>query len=363
MLYLGLFPGEYIGWGVCSKYLIREIRKLTETEVLDVDKIQYLTNKTLNGEVFHTIGDHHLTKVFDVTGKKNYGYTFFENTLPKTAKENASAFDIVFAGSTWCRDRLIERGITWVDVLIQGIDPELFYPLPAEKSNATDYFVIFSGGKFELRKGQDIVIRAVKVIQERHKDVIFVNCWHNSWPFCMNTMAYSPFIEYTRQDKWSIDYLKKLLSESGIDLNRTEFLPRVPQNQFRKVYDCTDIGLFPNRCEGGTNLVLMEYMACGKPTIVSLTSGHTDIINDKNSLPLKQMQSFEMRNRNGGIEALWEEPDLEEVIEKIEYAYQYPDKVKELGIQAGKDMKKLTWKDTAEYIVEKLGLQRREEEN
>ena len=44
-----------------------------------------------------------------------------------------------------------------------------------------DKFVIFSGGKFEYRKGQDIVIRAVKVMQERHQDVVLINAWVNAW--------------------------------------------------------------------------------------------------------------------------------------------------------------------------------------
>ena len=36
--------------------------------------------------------------------------------------------------------------------------------------------------------------------------------------------------------------------------------------------DWADAGLFPNRCEGGTNLVAMEAMASGLPVILSGTS-------------------------------------------------------------------------------------------
>ena len=256
MLYLALIPGDYIGWGVCSRYLIRELGMLTEIEVLEPTRSK---GRILDGSVFHTVGDHHLTSVMDFTGEINYGYTFFENLLPDHARQNAMYFDLLFAGSTWCRDRLVEKGIIWSDVLIQGIDPELFYPGHGEKPAANDYFVIFSGGKFELRKGQDIVIRAVKVMQDRHKDVLFVNCWHNAWAFSMNTMVQSPFIHYHPHDKCSPDVIKKILSGNGIDMDRTEILPPIPQDQLRKIYEMTDIGIFPNRCEGGTNLVLMEY--------------------------------------------------------------------------------------------------------
>jgi len=352
-LYLALIPGEYIGWGICSKYLIRELTKLISTSLIDPNIHK---GARIDGKVFHTIGDHHLTKVFDVSGIKNYGYTFFENLLPEKAVENAKAFDLIFAGSTWCKEKLTEKGISWSDVLIQGVDPDLFYPFEGDKPGAKDFFVIYSGGKFELRKGQDLVIRAVKVMQEWHKDVLFVNCWHNSWPISMNTMAYSPWIDYRPQAQWHMDTIKKILFDNGVDLDRTEFLPRVPQDQLRKVYECTDIGLFPNRCEGGTNLVLMEYMACGKPAVATFTSGHKDILTDENSLCIKPLLPFEFSNGNGNIEALWEEPTLDDIIDNLEFAYHHRGKIASLGIQAAEDMHRRTWSGTAKGLLKKLDL-------
>jgi hypothetical protein len=35
----------------------------------------------------------------------------------------------------------------------------------------------------------------------------------------------------------------------------------------------TNVGFFPNRCEGGTSLVLMEYMACGRPVTPQSRAG------------------------------------------------------------------------------------------
>ena len=58
----------------------------------------------------------------------------------------------------------------------------------------------------------------------------------------------------------------------------------------------SDLAVFPNRCEGGTNLVAMEAIACGIPTVLSANSGHLDLmrigcpgvvpLSSKNSLPL-----------------------------------------------------------------------------
>jgi hypothetical protein len=59
-----------------------------------------------------------------------------------------------------------------------------------------DQFVIFSGGKFELRKGQDIVIKAFQIFHDKHKDALLVNSWFNQWSFSMQTMAASPYINF-----------------------------------------------------------------------------------------------------------------------------------------------------------------------
>ncbi|RJQ51105.1 MAG: glycosyltransferase [Desulfobacteraceae bacterium] len=354
-LYLGLIPGEYIGWGICSKYLIRELEKLIPVSVIGPNLAK---GSVFGGKVFHTIGDHRLTKVIDVSGTENYGYTFFENLLSDDSMENAKAFDCIFAGSTWCREKLNEKGISWADVLIQGIDPELFHPIHGEKPGARDHFVIYSGGKFELRKAQDIVIRAVATLQERHRDVLFVNCWYNPWPFSMNTMAGSPLIDYKPQKRFSIDYLKSVMSENGVDLNRTEFLPRIPQHELRKIYACTDVGIFPNRCEGGTNLVLMEYMACGKPVVATFSSGHKDILTDRNSLCIRSLKPIEVSNGSGRIEAVWEEPDLDDIIDKLEFAYLHRDQIRRIGFQAGEDMRCRTWAHMAGDLVNKLDLKR-----
>jgi glycosyltransferase involved in cell wall biosynthesis len=39
-----------------------------------------------------------------------------------------------------------------------------------------------------------------------------------------------------------------------------------------------NVAVFPNRAEGGTNLVAMECMACGLPVILSGNTGHLDLI-------------------------------------------------------------------------------------
>jgi len=118
----------------------------------------------------------------------------------------------------------------------------------------------------------------------------------------------------------------------------------------RELYAKTDIGIFPNRCEGGTNLVMMEYMACGKPIIASYSSGHTDVLNENNSLMLKEMKEFQLFE-NGKMYADWNEPSLDELIDRIEFAYNNREQIKTVGQNAGKFMRDFTWSNTAEKLI------------
>ena len=242
-----------------------------------------------------------------------------------------------------------EKGIYNTGVLLQGVDPERFYP--GEKLRNHELFVIFSGGKFELRKGQDMVLKAFQILHKKYPDIILINAWYNIWENTMDTMKISPYINYRMEGKTWKNKMISLLKANDIDGDRVFTLPIVPNKKLREVYLSTDIGLFPNRCEGGTNLVLMEYMACGKPVVASYNSGHKDILTDDNSLKLNEMKEFKISDDNGSLLAKWEEPSLDEIIARIEWAYLNRDSLKNIGDKAAEDMKKFTWKNTADNLI------------
>jgi glycosyltransferase involved in cell wall biosynthesis len=166
-------------------------------------------------------------------------------------------------------------------------------------------------------------------------------------------MAASPYIKCNLTETDYLKAINKILLENGIDLNRViNVLPR--QNaQMARLYKNTDVGLFPNRCEGGTNLVLMEYMACGKPVIASFSSGHKDILDSTNSILIKNMKLFNISSK-GSLQAVWDDPDLDETIDYLEMAYQGRDNLKLIGEKAGSDMARLTWKKTGQAFFNLL---------
>lgn len=381
MLYLNLPFGSAHGWGVCGRYLARELSRLLPVrvisepfsaeqvgDVLDFHELQgllaggdqhgnaALLDGTLeaDGPLLQGISDERLLpRRPRIRAKIRIGYTFFErNELKAESVENGRRlFDWVVTGSTWCTMLLKEAGLSNVRTVVQGIDPTLFHPvlegnLPREFLR--DKFVIFSGGKFELRKGQDIAIRACRVLQDRHADVVLVNAWFNPWETSFETMRGSSLIRFSPRGRTYEQRVQSVLADNGLDLRRVITCPRQPNFAMPRIYHNSDVGLFPNRCEGGTNLVLMEYMACGKPVVAVNTTGHADIVNALNALIVGTKGTTTIRDHDGTLEARWPEPDVDDAIDKLEWVYQNRDKMRRLGEQAGADLAQRTWRKTAE---------------
>jgi glycosyltransferase involved in cell wall biosynthesis len=277
-------PGQGYGWGTCNTHLRAELAKLVT-----------LNEGTAN-VVFMPLADHDLNPATPARGEVNLGYCFFEFELGPNAAENAAKYDVVFAGSTWCLDRLAERGIHNTELLIQGVDGETFKAKPPRKTehykagvahgkgmkqslyaDPKPGFRIFSGGKFEYRKGQDLVIAAFREFAKAHPEAHLVCSWFNPWPQLIgDAMDRSglerPGHQYQTQEAFFTD----LLQYNGIPSDRFTILPQLRHTDLAREMANTDVGLFPNRCEGGTNLVLMEYAALGRPVIANVLTGHAD---------------------------------------------------------------------------------------
>jgi len=350
-LYLRFPGGCDYGWGVCGRYLSTELPALLPSQVLsDGDPLS--TQSGLPGAVFGPLEGATLHPWFQCRGEKNIGYVFLEQELQPEAVLEAKKLDLILTGSTWCKERLDAAGITHTSVLIQGIDPKLFAPLPPRKDDGT--FVLYSAGKFELRKGQDLVLKAFSILSKKYPDLRLLNVWENQWPQLLSTMNASPHIRMALHGPTWRDKISFLCKANDIDPTRVMTCPLVPQSRLPALIARTDLGVFPNRCEGGTNLALMEYMACGKPVIASFSSGHRDIIRPENSLPLRTMNPFPTYGTDGSISARWEEPSIDELVATIDHAYHHRDLLVPIARQAGEDMARLTWHHTAEQATKAI---------
>jgi glycosyltransferase involved in cell wall biosynthesis len=312
---------------------------------------------SLNGPVLQAIEGPSLRPWFiRVDAPKRVGYTFFEKTA--LSKDDVAAavgyFDMVVAGSAWCEGILRARGVNSTATIIQGIDPLHFHPGYSAKVRHKERFVVFSGGKLELRKGQDIVIRAFKALQDRHEDVLLVNAWYNLWDGSTRTMTMSPYIRFDMPEGDYFRAVNRLLLANGVDPEKVVTLPPIPHERMAEIYRDSDCGLFPNRCEGGTNLVLMEYMACGKPAIASYRTGHRDVVNADNAILLRAYGKIRIQNDRGEVLQEWDDPNIDEVIARLEWAYQNRDSIQEIGRKAGESMQSNTWEKSARKFLDIL---------
>lgn len=333
-------PDKPFGWSVCSTNVRRELFGRYEDASGETDL-----------PILHCIrGVDMLPCDFGNRSKaRNVGYAFIEDSLlvKHFVGTANSLYDHVCAGSTWCEKILREAGVKSVSTVIQGVNTELFKPDPYSHGDEDpQYFRIFTGGKAEFRKGTDIAMKAIGIMMERHKDVLAVAAWHNPWPATQATLKASPLVPYS-------DDLYAMAKDAGMDLSRLEGPVEKQMNQqdMLALYGYSTIGLFPNRCEAGTNLPMMELMACGKPVIATDAHGHEDVLGfspEEFCLPSNKF-TYEV---SGQATAEWYEPPLDAVIEALEFAYQkrgeaYLPREGAINRQA---MKLLPWSKTAREL-------------
>jgi glycosyltransferase involved in cell wall biosynthesis len=106
--------------------------------------------------------------------------------------------------------------------------------------------------------------------------------------------------------------------KNGINKEQIIFLNATPNRLMPEVFREVDLAVFPNRCEGGTNLVAMEAMASNIPCIISKNTGHTDIIKDRNCYPLEDQRQIHIPNEDT---VDWGESSVEEIVVLMEDTY------------------------------------------
>lgn len=288
LYYLGK-PADGFGWGIANTNLVKALSKLCEVEVCD-------GKEKFDAPVFSPVTGELKPLFPHWNGPRNIGYCFTEWPLPDDAKRNARFFDTMFCGSEWNTIRCRAAGVKNAKTLQQGVDFDLFKPEPPSDRKG---FVVFSGGKYEFRKGQDYVLAAMKTFMNHHTDAVLLCAWNNPWPETKKSMDRS----------WLID--PKNIWD-GFDMSRVMELPPVPNAATNQIYKLAHVGLFPNRCEAGTNLVMSEFMACARPVIATYAHGHRDVLSGDGPYHLT----------NGSLDfAGWINPNVSDILYYLETAY------------------------------------------
>jgi glycosyltransferase involved in cell wall biosynthesis len=196
------------------------------------------------------------------------GFPIFElNRFTQVELHQMRAMDVLLVCSKWAKHIIEANGLTnKIVVAPLGVDRNIFHEkLYFNRSDNTTVF--FNCGKWEIRKGHDILTNAFNQAFEPNDNVkLVLNCSN-------------PFLSELDHQTWINKYLKTKMGQEGkiIIYNKRCDNQSVLANLMMQ----TDCGVFPARAEGW-NLELLEMMALGKHVIATNYSGHSEFINNDN---------------------------------------------------------------------------------
>ncbi|MBF0356628.1 MAG: glycosyltransferase family 4 protein [Alphaproteobacteria bacterium] len=347
---------SYAGWGVFGLHLcLALIRRGTAAPVLfhppqldltpaqarlfEPVRVRELpASRHVDFPVLHALGNQ-LCDFGLLSGTGDAGLVFFEDAhLDREACERAKKYRLIIAGSNWNGELLRQAGIAHVAVAQQGYDESVFYP-GLKAPTWPGRFVIFSGGKLEPRKAQDLVLQAFAEFHVRHPEALLVTAWHG---FSDQIELDLPKTLDGKPDiaAWAAQY--------GIAPDAVVDVGFIPNRRMGEVLRACDAALFPNRCEGGTNLVAMEALASGLPTILSANTGHLDLI--------ETVPCWVLKDQGPSMQEGWGESSIDECLMHLEEIYADRKKAAARALGAARALQEnWSWAIRAAKVAEALG--------
>jgi glycosyltransferase involved in cell wall biosynthesis len=210
-------------------------------------------------------------------------------------------------------------------VIPNGANIELFRPLDKHGCRRKlgleeDAFYVGFVGSFAPWQGLEILIEAAKRVKEQ---------------------GYAQIKHILVGDGEQEPLLRQKVREYKLE-QEIKFTGRVTYEQVVYYINACDIAIAPftkerNSIIGVSPLKLYEYLACGRPVIVSRVGEVKEVIEE------------------GKCGYLFEPGDAEELAKRIIQGYQERDTLQEMGLRGRKLVEsKYTWRTTAERIVEVL---------
>jgi glycosyltransferase involved in cell wall biosynthesis len=306
----------------------------------------------INIPIIHSLGNNFVNPRARLIGSANIGRIVYEYDDFSNFSRDEKVFDCFVVASNWNYQMLSARSKKPIYLNLEGVDASIFYPAPKSGVFNDDDFLIFSSGKIEYRKGQDLVIEAFKKFALGKNDVKLVTAWQSIYSTIVSK-GYKGKLQYglvvdenSRADvvKWAVD--------NGVNRDQFVDLGQVPHHMVAQVLREMDCAIQLSRAEAGTNLVAMEAMACGLPTILSRTTGHFDIADESNAIMIDSKELAGTNKPNGAND--WREAEIDHVVSQLERLYQIK---KATGKSKTDQTFSRTWNehsDGLEQVVEKF---------
>ena len=221
----------------------------------------------------------------------------------KRKQREVELADHIFVASSITKRSLLEIGVNEkkITVIPYGAPTQTFKPLPKKD----DIFRVVYVGRISTRKGIHYLIPAWQQLKLKKAELCLIG--GNLFP--------SGWLEQYR------------------DICR--HVPSVPHVLLNEYYSQGSVLVFPSLMEG-FGLVILEAMACGIPVITTPNTGGLDIIDDG-------IDGFIVPIR-----------DVEALKERIQWCYDHPDELAQMGIMARKKAEQLTWGVYRQRLADKV---------
>jgi hypothetical protein len=310
------------GYGIATKYITTELDKLG-VEITLIPKgplgvnrpeeltcfqpmVDRITSCNLNAPFLKIWHQHDL---LEHVGKGPYiGWPIFElDEFNAVEKIHLTAPDELIVCSKWAQTVVNKDTQRFASTFPLGVDTTIF--CPALQENKAGEYVFFNTGKWEKRKGHDIIGRC------------FDKAFTMKDKVKLRMANYNVFIGQDGNFKWINQYRQLKLA------SKIEFIgPLSSHRDIAAFIQEADCGVFPARAEGW-NMELLESMACGKPVITTNYSAHTEYCTKENAYLIEPQNGLEIAQDGAFFKSgvgSWMTLDYEEeeqLIEHMRYCY------------------------------------------
>lgn len=276
----------------------------------------------------------------------------FELTrLRDVERHHLLSLDLVFAPTAWAAHVLEDNGIPAERIACAplAVDTDIFHP-GLGTANPTGPTTFLNVGKWEVRKGHDILVGAFHGAFAKTDDVRLIMACDN------------PFLDEGERGAWIKMYKNSPLGEKIYVLDKR--LPR--QQDVAALMALADCGVFPARAEGW-NLDLAEMLAMGKHVIATNYAAHTEFCSADNAhlITVDRLEDahdgiwFDATDKEWhGQPGQWAylgEPQMEQLVEHLRTIHRLKQsgqlRINDAGIRT---FRHFTWANTVRAIISSL---------
>lgn len=339
-------PINTLGYGYTGYHLTKQLSRLTNVSLYpigkpdpaltDIDSHIWINKKYNPNDTEIKIWHQHELTTWVAKGRR-IGFPIFELThFTKQEVESLKHCDELFVPSKWAQKVVRDHIEIPTSVIPLGVDILTFNDLNNINRKET---IFFNCGKWEIRKGHDILIDCFNRAFSPQDNV-------ELWLMCHN-----PFIDNSHWDN---------LVKNSKMAHKIKLIPRQPtQKNVYNIMRQIDCGVFPARAEGW-NLELLEVLACGKQVITTNYSAHTEFCN-KDNANLIEIDSLELAHdgvwfHGQGLWAQITEKQTEQIIECMRHIHKLKQSAGFLKNDKGVETARhFTWENSAKTIIKNIG--------